>query len=128
MILTIFDWIINFISGVPKMWFYDWFICIIQPKISNNSANILKSVNRKNELIIWEKIFIHKHAHHIMNFEVPPKCSFIKKYVCRTPDSAGINQQCHNTTLQSIWFKNEQNITQNNCLQGKQIALVWDYW
>ena len=29
----------------------------------NNSANLLKSVNRKYELIIWEKIFIHKHAH-----------------------------------------------------------------
>ena len=32
----------------------------------NNSVNLLKSVNRKNEIIIWEKIFIHKHAHHIM--------------------------------------------------------------
>ena len=25
----------------------------------NNSANLLKSVNKTNELIIWEKIFIH---------------------------------------------------------------------
>ena len=30
-------------------------------------ANLLKSVNKKNELITWENIFIHKHAHHIMN-------------------------------------------------------------
>ena len=36
----------------------------------NNTANILKSINKKNELITWEKIFIHKHTHHIMNFEV----------------------------------------------------------
>ena len=28
----------------------------------NNSANILKSVNRKNELIIWEKMLIFKHT------------------------------------------------------------------
>ena len=35
----------------------------------NNSANLIKSVNKKNELITWEKIFINKHAHH-MNFEV----------------------------------------------------------
>ena len=34
----------------------------------NNSANLLKSVNRKSELIKWEKIFIHKHTHHIIKF------------------------------------------------------------
>jgi GIY-YIG catalytic domain. len=45
----------------------------------NNSVNLLKSVNRKNELISWEKICIHKHAHHIMNFEVPPEGFLIKK-------------------------------------------------
>jgi hypothetical protein len=56
----------------------------------NNSANILKSVNRKNELITWERIFIHKHTHHIMNFEVPPVSSLIKKYICRPPDSASM--------------------------------------
>ena len=56
----------------------------------NNSANILKSVNRKNKLITWEKIFIHKHSHHIMNFEVRPVSSLIKKYVCRPPDSASM--------------------------------------
>ena len=56
----------------------------------NNSASILKSVNRKNELITWEKIFIHKHAHHIMNFEVLPVNSFIKKYIWRPPDSASM--------------------------------------
>ena len=43
----------------------------------NNTANILKSVNEKNELITWKKIFIHKHAYHIMNFEVPPVSSLI---------------------------------------------------
>ena len=31
----------------------------------NKSATLLKSVNKKNELMIWEKIFIHNHAHHI---------------------------------------------------------------
>ena len=41
----------------------------------NKSATLLKSVNKKNELMIWEKIFIHKHAHHNMNFEIPPECS-----------------------------------------------------
>ena len=41
-----------------------------------------------NELITWEKIFIHKHAHHIMNFEVPPVSSLIRKYIFRLPDSA----------------------------------------
>jgi hypothetical protein len=56
----------------------------------NNSAIILKLVNRKNELITWEKIFIHKHKHHIMNFKVPPVSSLIKKYVCRPPDSASM--------------------------------------
>ena len=56
----------------------------------NNTANILKSVNKKNELITWEKIFIHKHAHHIMNFEVPPVSSLIKKYICRPPVSASM--------------------------------------
>ena len=54
----------------------------------SNSANLLKSVNKKNELIIWDKTFIHKHVHHIMNFEVPPESSIIKKYVCRPPNSA----------------------------------------
>jgi hypothetical protein len=66
----------------------------------------LKSVNRRNELIIWEKIFIHKHAHHIMNFEVPPESFIIKKYVCRPPDSAlmPLNSiaTTYDTTLQSI--------------------------
>jgi hypothetical protein len=58
----------------------------------NNSANIIKSINRKNKLIIWEKTFIHKHAHHIMNFEVMPESSLIGKYVCRSPDSALMSQ------------------------------------
>jgi hypothetical protein len=63
----------------------------------NNSAILLKSVDRKNELIIWKKIFIHKNTHHIMNFEVPPESSLIKKYVCRPPDGIdGINQHRHN--------------------------------
>ena len=54
----------------------------------NYSANLLKSVNELNVLIIWEKIFIYKHAYHIMSFEVLPESSLIKKYVCRSPDSA----------------------------------------
>jgi hypothetical protein len=53
----------------------------------NNTANLLKSVNKKNELITWEKVFIYKYTHHIMNFEVLPEISLIKKYVCRPPDS-----------------------------------------
>jgi hypothetical protein len=57
----------------------------------NNYAILLKSVNRKNELIIWEKMFIYKHAHHIMNFEVSPESSLIKNYVCRPPDSASMS-------------------------------------
>ena len=72
----------------------------------NNSATLLKSVNQKNELTIWEKIFIHKHAHHIMNFEIQPESSLIKKYVCRSPDSASIaptsNATIRDVTLQSI--------------------------
>ena len=59
----------------------------------NNSANVLKSVNRKDELM-WKNIFIHKHAHHIMNYEVPPENSLIKKYICRSPH--GTNQHRHN--------------------------------
>ena len=59
-----------------------------------------------NELMIWEKIFIYKHAHHIMNFEIPPESSLIKKYVCRSPDSASIAPTSKTTmrdvTLQSI--------------------------
>ena len=56
----------------------------------NILAELLKSVNRKNEPITWEKIFIHKHAHHIMNFEVPPESSLFKKYVYRPTDSASM--------------------------------------
>ena len=37
-----------------------------------------------------KKLFIHKHAHHFMNFEVSPKSSLIKEYVCRSPDSTSI--------------------------------------
>ena len=47
--------------------------------IQHNSVNLLKLINKKNELIIWEKIFVHKHAHHIMNFEVTSDSSLIKK-------------------------------------------------
>jgi GIY-YIG catalytic domain. len=72
----------------------------------NNTANLLKSVNRKNELITWEKTFIHKHAHHIMNFEVLPVSSLIRKYICRPPDSASMASTSiatmRDTTLKSI--------------------------
>ena len=72
---------------------------------TNNSAILLKSVNRKNELIIWEKIFIHKHAHRI-DFEVLPESSLIKQYVCRSPDSTLMAlisiATMHDATLQSI--------------------------
>jgi hypothetical protein len=53
--------------------------------------------------MIWEKIFFHKHAHHIMNFEVLPESSLIKKYVNRSPDSASNNiATMHDTILQLI--------------------------
>ena len=63
---------------------------LFQGHETNNSANLIKSVNKKNELVIREKIFFHKYAHHIMNFEVPPESSLIKKYVCTSPDSASM--------------------------------------
>ena len=56
----------------------------------DNSAALLKSINRRNKLLIWEKIFIYKHAHHIMNFEVLSKNSLITKYVYRSPDRVSI--------------------------------------
>ena len=40
--------------------------------------------------------------------------------------STSIATMC-DTTLQSIWIENGQNIAQNNCLQGKQITLVGGY-
>ena len=91
----------------------------------NKSATLLKSVNEKNELMIWEKIFIHKHAHYMMNFEIPPESSLIKKYVCRPPDSASIeptsNATMRDVTLQSIWIENGRNIARINCLQVSKL-------
>jgi hypothetical protein len=51
----------------------------------DNSATLFKSVNKWNKVLIWEKIFIYKHALHIMNFEVLPESSLITKYVYRAP-------------------------------------------
>ena len=72
------------------------------------------------------KIFIHKLAHHIMNFKVPPESSLIKKYVCRSPDSATkaptSSATMRDTTLQSIWIENGRNITQNNGLQVNKLS------
>ena len=68
---------------MDKYFFPDYYFILI-------IANLLKSVNKKNELIIWEKIFTHKHVHHIMNFEDLPESSLIKKYVCRSPDSTSM--------------------------------------
>ena len=80
---------------------------------------------RIEELMIWEKIFIHKHAHHIMNFEIPPESSLIKKYVSRPPDSSSIaptsNTAMRDVTLQSIWIENGLNIARNNCLQVSKL-------
>jgi hypothetical protein len=36
---------------------------------------------------VYIYLFIHKHAHHIMNFEVLPESSLIKKYMYRPSDS-----------------------------------------
>ena len=89
----------------------------------NNTANILKSVNKKNELITWEKIFIHKHAHHIMNFEVPLVSSLIRKYICRQRID-GTNQHRHNAR----YFGRFELRMDKTCLKqlssGKQITLV----
>ena len=67
----------------------------------------------------------HKHAHHIMNFEIPPESSLIKKYVCRPPDRASIaptsNATMRDVTLQSIWIENGRNIAWNNCLQVSKL-------
>ena len=55
---------------------------------------------------------------HIMNFEIPPESSLIKKYVCRPPDSASIaptsNATMRDVTFQSIWIENGRNIVRNN--------------
>ena len=95
----------------------------------NNSANLLKSVNEKNELIIWGKIFIHKHAYHITIVKVSPQSSLLKKYICRSNSisMAPINiATMHDATLQSIWIENGQNTARNNCLlQGKRNYLSW---
>ena len=75
-------------------------------KCQKSKSDTLKSVNRKNELIIWEKIVIHKNAYHIMNFEVPLVSSLIKKYICRPADSASMAPisiaTMQGATLQSI--------------------------
>jgi GIY-YIG catalytic domain. len=51
---------------------------------TDNSATLLKSVNKRNILLIYEKIFIYKHAHNIMNFEVLPESYLITKCVQTT--------------------------------------------
>jgi hypothetical protein len=40
--------------------------------------------------VIWKKIFIYKHAHHIMKFEVLLESSHIIKYMYRPPDSVSV--------------------------------------
>ena len=69
--------------------------------IASHSWNTGHKINRKNELIIWENIFIHKHAHYIMNFEVPPESSLIKKYIMQTTRQRidGTNQHRHNACM-----------------------------
>ena len=39
----------------------------------DNSATLLKSVNKRNKLLIWENIFLYKLVHLITNFEVWPE-------------------------------------------------------
>ena len=82
----------------------------------NNSAKLIKSVNRKNQLIIWEKIFIHKHAPNIMNFEVLPESTLIKN-----------SPQCmmqHFSRFEREWTKHHP----KQLFSGKQITLVGSYW
>ena len=83
----------------------------------NNSAILLKPVNRKNELIIWEKISINTH----ITLWILKSCQLVHslKSMCgnhqtghRWHQSAS---QCK--TLQLIWIENGWNIAQNNCLQ-----------
>ena len=73
-------------------------------QLGKDSDAVLKSVNKRNKLLIWENTFIYKHTH--MNLEVLPENSLITKYVYRPLDSASIastniTTTC-NTTCQSI--------------------------
>ena len=71
-------------------------------------------------------MFIYKHTHHIMNFEVLPESSVIKKYICIPPDSALMASTSittmRDTTLQLIWIENGWNIARNNIL-----SYYWQY-
>ena len=68
----------------------------------DNSAILFKSVNKRNEQLTWEKIFIYKHAHHIMNFEVPHDSSLIAKYACRSSENASMSSTSIATTCDTV--------------------------
>jgi hypothetical protein len=73
----------------------DLYTYFVMRELSGRTHNVM-SMFRK--LIIWGKIFIHKHTHQIMNFGFPPESSLIKKYVKQTTRQCidVINQHCHN--------------------------------
>jgi hypothetical protein len=68
---------------------------------------------------------IHKHAHHIMNFEVSPVSLLIRQYICRSPDSALMAPTSIATTqdLNREWAKYHP----KQLSSGKQITLVGGY-
>ena len=47
---------------------------------------LLKPLNNKNELDIWEYIFILKNKDRAMNFKIPPADVLIKKFIFQTPE------------------------------------------
>ena len=47
---------------------------------------LLKPLNNKTELDIWENIFILKNKDRAMNFEIPPADVLIKKFIFQTPE------------------------------------------
>ena len=69
-------------------------------------------------------------AYHIMNFEVPPVSSLIKKYICRPPDSASM-APIRIATMQDTWVDLNWEWVKYRLEQlssRKQIMLVGGYW
>ena len=86
-------------------------MCVFMDKYFSqiiSSFFLLTDFNRLAELSMSCPVFqkCDAMAHHIMNFEVLPESSLMKKYVCRPPDSASMAPISITTmldaTLQSI--------------------------
>ena len=70
---------------------------------------------------------IHKHAYNIMDFEILPESSLIKKYVFRPPEStskAPISIAIMQVNLNWKWAKHRP----KQLSSGMQITLVTDKW